>query len=202
MNSVKKSFGGAEVLNGIDLEVKAGEKIALTGGNGVGKSTLLNIATGFLRADSGNLSLNGLQLNSPKAWQFSRLGIKRSFQNARMSPSLLIKDQFFVNANILKNFDAMLSQSGLVPYFNCFPYETPLPILKRLEIIRALITEPKIIFLDEPSAGLSAREQKNLAKFFLTFVSDNIAVVIIEHQLELIKQVATKIVTLESGILN
>ena len=102
LKGLKKAFDGISVLNGIDISFKRGTKIGLSGGNGTGKSTLLNIATGFLTADAGSINLNGDNVTSFEPWKFSRLGVKRTFQKVRFNESLILKDQLYKSDEIIK----------------------------------------------------------------------------------------------------
>ena len=197
---IEKSFDGLNVLKGINLIINLGEKIGVTGGNGTGKSTFLNIATGFINPDRGLVSFNGINLNKIKPWQISRMGVKRSFQTARMSPNLTMREQFFISKDIVSNSSKMIEQAGLTPYLDKFPQETPLPVLRKVEVVRALLSAPKIIFLDEPSAGLTSAEQNDFAIFLNLFLGNQTSLIIIEHQLNLIKRVTRNIIQLKDGL--
>ena len=102
LKGLKKTFDGISVLNGVDISFERGTKIGLSGGNGTGKSTLLNIATGFLTADDGSINLNGDNVTSFEPWKFSRLGIKRTFQKVRFNEALILKDQLYTSDEIIK----------------------------------------------------------------------------------------------------
>ena len=155
LKDLKKEFDGISVLNGVDISFRRGTKIGLSGGNGTGKSTLLNIATGFLTVEKGSIILNGDDVTSFEAWKFSRLGIKRTFQKVRFNDALILKDQLYTSDEIIKENRDMLKGAGIINYLYNFPDEIPLPILRKTEVIRALLARPKYIFLDEPSAGMA-----------------------------------------------
>ena len=104
LKGLKKLFKGISVLNGVDISIKQGTKIGLSGGNGTGKSTLLNIATGFLTPEEGAIILNGDNITHFEAWKLSRLGVKRTFQKVRFNESLILKEQLYTNNEIIKKF--------------------------------------------------------------------------------------------------
>ena len=93
LKGLKKLFKGIIVLNGVDISIKQGTKIGLSGGNGTGKSTLLNIATGFLTPEEGAIILNGDNITHFEAWKFARLGVKRTFQKVRFNEALILIEQ-------------------------------------------------------------------------------------------------------------
>ena len=95
LKSVKKSFGGINVFEKLTFQLEKGERVGLTGGNGTGKSTLINLATGFLLPDEGEINFRNSSLLNLKPWQIAKLGVRRNFQSVRLSDSLVLKDQFF-----------------------------------------------------------------------------------------------------------
>ena len=197
--NIKKSFGGSKVLRDITMSVSQGEVIGLSGGNGAGKSTLLNIATGFLSADGGKLSFNDTELNSLEAWQFSRLGIKRSFQTARFNPHLTLKDQLYSRKTSIRKNQNVILDSGITKFLSSFPSETPPAILRKVEVVRALISEPKIIFLDEPSAGLSKTEIEEFSTFIGKYRPKTVTLVVVEHRMDLMRKINAKVISLRNG---
>ena len=200
MLEISKSFGGIKVLQGVNLTIEKGERIGLSGGNGAGKSTLLNIATGFISADLGKIFFDGNEISKLPAWKFPRLGIRRSFQDTRMHPTLTIKEQFFVKKHIVRDNMDLVRDAGLLPFLDLFPIDVPLPVLRKVEVVRALLSRPKLICLDEPSAGFSTEELSEFAIFLKRFVCKNTSLIIVEHRLDLIKEVADTTYELVSGV--
>ena len=143
LKGLKKLFNGISVLNGVDISIQQGTKIGLSGGNGTGKSTLLNIATGFLTPEEGAIILNGDNITQFEAWKFARLGVKRTFQKVRFNEALILKEQLYTNDEIIKKSRYMLEGAGIIDYLYSFPNEVPLPILRKIEVIRALLDRPK-----------------------------------------------------------
>ncbi len=198
MLNISMSFGGIQVLRDISLTLESGARIGLTGGNGTGKSTLVNIATGFLRPTSGHIKLDGKRIDTEPAWKFARKGIRRSFQTSRMQPSVPLREQFMGAGRKPANLTKMLEASKLTQYLSKFPSEIPLPALRKAEVIRALISSPKVLFLDEPSAGLSQSELNQFAEFLHRFVDDRTALVIVEHRIDLMMKLVLVVYCLEN----
>ena len=199
LKGLKKAFDGISVLNDVDISFERGAKIGLSGGNGSGKSTLLNIATGFLTADDGSINLNGDNVTSFEPWQFSRLGIKRTFQKVRFNKALILKEQLYTSdESINKNLD-LLNGAGIVDYLYSFPDEVPLQILRKTEVIRALLARPNYIFLDEPSAGMAAADLIEFGEFLKNFIDPDTCLIVVEHRLELMKKIDADICELRDG---
>ena len=199
LKGLKKAFDGISVLNGVDISFERGTKIGLSGGNGTGKSTLLNIATGFLTADAGSINLNGDNVTSFEPWKFSRLGIKRTFQKVRFNEALILKDQLYTSDEIVnKNLD-MFEDAGIVDYLYSFPNEVPLQILRKTEVIRAVLARPNYIFLDEPSAGMAAADLFDFGEFLKDYIDSDTCLIVVEHRLELMKKIDADICEMRDG---
>ncbi len=192
LKSVKKSFGGINVFEKLTFQLEKGERVGLTGGNGTGKSTLINLATGFLLPDEGEINFRNSSLLNLKPWQIAKLGVRRNFQSVRLSDSLVLKDQFFVSEQkILDNLE-MIEVSGVKEFLDRFPSECPLPILRKMEVLRALLSCPSVLFLDEPSAGFSRTELNEFSQFLIQYIPTSTSLVIVEHRTELMELVCTK----------
>ena len=199
LKDLKKDFDGISVLNGVDISFRSGTKIGLSGGNGTGKSTLLNIATGFLTVEKGSIILNGDDVTSFEPWEFSRLGIKRTFQKVRFNEALILKDQLYTSDEIIKENRDLLKGAGIINYLYNFPNEVPLPILRKTEVIRALLASPKYIFLDEPSAGMATSDLLDFGEFLRDYIDGETCLVVVEHRLELMKKINADIFELRNG---
>ena len=199
LKGLKKLFDGISVLNSVDISFQQGTKIGLSGGNGTGKSTLLNIATGFLTPEEGTLILNGDNITHLEAWKLSRLGVKRTFQKVRFNEALILKEQLYTSDEIIKKNLHMLEGAGIIDYLYSFPNEVPLPILRKTEVIRALLDCPKYLFLDEPSAGMSATDLNDFGEFLKDYIDAETCLVVVEHRLELMKKINANICELRDG---
>jgi ABC-type branched-subunit amino acid transport system ATPase component len=199
LKGLKKLFDGISVLNGVDISFQQGTKIGLSGGNGTGKSTLLNISTGFLTPEEGELILNGDNITHFEAWKLSRLGVKRTFQKVRFNEALILKEQLYKSDEIIKRNLYMLEGAGIIDYLYSFPNEVPLPILRKIEVIRALLDRPKYLFLDEPSAGMAATDLHDFGEFLKEYIDADTCLVVVEHRLELMKKIDANICELRDG---
>ena len=199
LRGLKKLFDGISVLNGVNISFQQGTKIGLSGGNGTGKSTLLNIATGFLTPEEGAIILNGDNITHFEAWKLSRLGVKRTFQKVRFNEALILKEQLYTNNEIIKKNRDMLEGAGIIDYLYSFPNEVPLPILRKIEVIRALLDRPKYLFLDEPSAGMAATDLHDFGEFLNDYIDAETCLVVVEHRLELMKKINADIFELRDG---
>ena len=199
LKGLKKLFDGISVLNGIDIAFQKGTKIGLSGGNGTGKSTLLNIATGFLTPEEGALILNGDNITHFEAWKLSRLGVKRTFQKVRFNEALILKEQLYKSDEIIKRNLYMLEGTGIIDYLYSFPNEVPLPILRKIVVIRALLDRPKYLFLYEPSSGMAATDLHDFGEFLKDYIDAETCLIVVEHRLELMKKINAKIFELRDG---
>ncbi len=202
LKGLKKQFDGISVLDGIDISLQRSTKIGLSGGNGTGKSTLLNIATGFLTPEEGAIILNGDNITNFEAWKFARLGVKRTFQKVRFNQALILKEQLYTSDEIIKNNLTMLEGAGIINYLYSFPNEVPLPILRKIEVIRALLARPRYLFLDEPSAGMAASDLDDFGEFLREHIDAGICLVVVEHRMELMKKIDANIIELRDGKLD
>ncbi len=199
LKGLKKVFGGITVLNNVDISFQRGNIIGLSGGNGTGKSTLLNIATGFLTAEEGAVILNGDNITHFEAWKLSRLGVKRTFQKVRFNEALILKDQLYTSDDIIKRNLNMVEGAGIIDYLYSFPNEVPLPILRKIEVMRALLNRPKYLFLDEPSAGMASTDLYDFGDFLKNYIDAETCLVVVEHRLELMKKIDANIFELRDG---
>ena len=199
LKGLKKQFDGISVLDGIDISLQRSTKIGLSGGNGTGKSTLLNILTGFLTPEEGAIILNGDNITNFEAWKFARLGVKRTFQKVRFNEALILKEQLYTSDEIIKNNLTMLEGAGIINYLYSFPNEVPLPILRKIEVIRALLACPRYLFLDEPSAGMAASDLDDFGEFLKEYINDETCLVVVEHRLELMEKIDACIFELRDG---
>ena len=199
LKGLTKLFDGISVLSGIDISFQQGTKIGLSGGNGTGKSTLLNIATGFLTPEEGAIILNGDNITHFEAWKLSRLGVKRTFQRVRFNEALILKEQLYTSDEIIKRNLHMLEGAGIIDYLYSFPNEVPLPILRKIEVIRALLDHPKYLFLDEPSAGMAATDLNDFGEFLKDYIDAETCLVVVEHRWELMKKINANICELRDG---
>lgn len=227
VNNLTKNFGGLAAVSHVNIEVEKQELIGLIGPNGAGKTTLFNLLTGVYEPSSGDVlfEVEGVdqRLNGMKPYKIADLGVSRTFQNIRLFKDLTVMENVLVAMNS-KNKQGFLTSILRLPKFyqseeemrqkvrellTIFELEDKVDTLarnlpygqqRRLEIVRALATEPKILFLDEPAAGMNPQETADLTKLIRKIQQEfDLTVVLIEHDMSLVMDVCERIYVLEYG---
>ncbi len=214
VNGVKKRFGGFTALGGIDLEIHAGERVGLIGPNGSGKSTLVNCLSGTLRHDSGSVHLAGCRLDGLPAHARTRLGLARSFQLPRPFASLTVAENiripllYTVNARpgeklaasaLAARCNELLDLVGLAPIAGKMPADLTQIEMRKLELARALASEPTLLIADEAMAGLSHGEVDEILFLLLRLNQQGITIILIEHIMRAVMQFSDRLVVLVAG---
>ena len=208
LDSISKKFGGVKAVSQVSLELSDGDVLGLIGPNGAGKSTLINLITGLLTPDEGQIYLSNLNITSKKPFERARLGLARTFQNLRIYPNLSVGQNIEV-ASISSNYSSRTMNFDLDKIINIFDLEDKMDLaseelsyghLRRLEIVRALALNPLVLLLDEPAAGMNENETKELSNS-LKWVQNNIAcaIMVIDHDLKFIMGVCDKITVMNMG---
>jgi branched-chain amino acid transport system ATP-binding protein len=218
---VNKRFGGIRALAEVSLEVDQGEAVGLIGPNGAGKTTLFDCVTGVLRPDSGSVKFAGEQINRWPIYRRARLGMGRTFQRIELFAGMNARDHLLVaererrgDGRLWKDLlwrgapapeeieliETMIAELGLGPFAHAPIESLSLGQGRLVELGRALIAEPKLLLLDEPSSGLDTRESSALAGV-LNDVRERhgTAVLIVEHDLDLVHAVAERAYVLDFG---
>jgi branched-chain amino acid transport system ATP-binding protein len=214
IDNVSKRFGGFVALDGINLSVKAGERLGLIGPNGSGKSTLVNCVCGTLRNETGTVRFDGATMNGLTAHERTRRGLARSFQLPRPFASLSVAENlrvpllYTVNARSGPHLSAaeidartaeLLSLVGLANRGSQQPRDLTQVDMRKLELARALAAEPKLLIADESMAGLSNNEVADIVALLIRLNERGITIIMIEHIMRAVMSFSQRLVVLVSG---
>lgn len=216
------TFGGLKAVDSIDFTAEKGEITAVIGPNGAGKTTFFNLIAGYYTPTHGNVYFDGKDITALKSHERAKIGITRTFQNLNLFKDLTVMD------NVLVGFHSRTKSGILTSMLNSkskrkeekacrekamnflefvglkdFAYDKAKNLSygmqKKLEIARALASEPKVILLDEPAAGLNTQDLGGLSKMILRIKDMGITVVLIEHKMDLVMSISNKITVLSFG---
>jgi branched-chain amino acid transport system ATP-binding protein len=217
VTAVSKEFDGLRALDGVSFSAEGGEILGIIGPNGAGKTTLFNLVSGLYSPTSGEINFQGKSILRLKPHQISRLGIGRTFQivrpfsnmdvemnvlvaiGHRFYPSLWESSGPFRQPEILEEVERFIDRAGLRSYTKQLAKNLPLGIKKRLEIARALALKPRLLLLDEPSAGLRFEESAELMDLIRQVRDQDIGVLLIEHNMQVVMDLCERIVVLDHG---
>lgn len=213
---VSKRFGGLQALHDVSLETE-GEILGLIGPNGAGKTTLFNVISGFLRPTEGEIHYNDLPIHRYRPHQTVGLGIARTFQIVKPFGDLTVLDNvlsgygqplyphwraFFQRFHTPLTVEAaceIMASTGLTSWADALASSLPIGLQRRLEIARALATQPKVLLLDEPATGLTSQEADELSALIRTLNQRGKSIIIIEHNMAFAMGLCERIVVLVRG---
>ncbi|WP_411058595.1 ABC transporter ATP-binding protein [Streptomyces sp. E11-3] len=201
---VRVRFGEFTALDGVDLDVVPGRITAVVGPNGAGKSTLFHCLAGTVRPDAGRVEFGGRDITHRPAHARTRLGVARTFQQLAVFPSLTVEENVAVGAEQGRVRDARavpkaLALLGLDPVRQLPAADLPTGTLRRVELGRALAGSPQVLLLDEPAAGLDTPEVAALARLLRALAADGMALLIVEHDLDLVADLADTVQVMAAG---
>lgn len=219
---IHKRFGGLQALNNVSLCIKRGEIYGLIGPNGAGKTTLFNVLTGLYQADAGSFTLNGQSLMHCKPHAVVASGIARTFQNIRLFGQMSALENVMVGRHVrtrsgvlgailrsraTRREEAAIHQraSELLAYCGIARHAAEAACnlsygdQRRLEIARALATDPQLLALDEPAAGMNGRETAELRELMQKIRGDGVTLLLIEHDVKLMLGLCDRIAVLDYG---
>jgi branched-chain amino acid transport system ATP-binding protein len=222
INGVTKRFGGLVAVNNVSFEVPKGQVFALIGPNGAGKTTLFNCVTGLFRPTLGSVLLEGRPVTGLKPHEVARLGIARTFQNIRLFDYMTAMDNVRLGQHVrmsAKLWDSLfktpkarreekavaeramelLNFVGIAAYADDYARNLPYGQQRRLEIARALATNPKLLLLDEPAAGFNPQEKVDLMRLVEKILERDITVFLIEHDMRVVMGASKRIAVLDHG---
>jgi branched-chain amino acid transport system ATP-binding protein len=219
---IVKRFGGLEALSSVSLTIRRGEIYGLIGPNGAGKTTFFNVLTGFYSLDDGEIRFDGAQLDVSAPHQVAAAGIARTFQNIRLFPEMTAAENVMVGRHVRTNSGLLgavfrtphfkreeaeiaarahelLEYVGIAKFADYKSRTLSYGDQRRLEIARALATDPKLIALDEPAAGMNATEKVQLRELIDQIRKDNRTILLIEHDVKLVMGLCDRVTVLDYG---
>lgn len=220
--SISKDFGGIAALDHVDLSIKEGEILGLIGPNGAGKTTFFNILSGLYRPDKGEILFRDQQIQGLEPHEIAALGIARTFQNIRLFPNMtamenvmvarhcLTKSEFFSTLlmtpsfkqeerDVQKSARSFLDIVGILDRGNALAKNLPYGDQRKLEIARALALEPRLLLLDEPTAGMNPAESQDLMQLIRGIRDRGVTILLIEHQMKVVMNLCHRVVVLDYG---
>lgn len=203
-------FGGLRALSEANLEVEPGRVTGLIGPNGAGKTTCFNVITGLQEPTSGRVVFDGKDITDTNPFKRARMGIARTFQKLEAFSSLSARDNVLVAAEQRKAWDKskfdpgqvadeMLERVGIAEVSDFMVGTLSTGTARRVELARALATDPKVLLLDEPSSGLNEEETEGMARLLRMLVKDGLAVLLVEHDMSFVMGTCEFIYVLDFG---
>jgi len=222
IKNLSKRFGGVMAIADVSVTVPDGSLTAVVGPNGAGKTTLFNLVTNLYPADSGAIDFYGRSIRGCAPGEIARLGLIRTFQSARIFPGMTAHENVLAGAHmhlgvptwqhmlwftsarreeqaLAAKADRLLELVGLASFRDVAATDLPMGAQKILEVVRALMAEPRLLLLDEPAAGLNDAETADLAELLRAVRDSGVTVIVVEHNMSLVMGVADQVVVLDAG---
>lgn len=222
IKNVSKNFGGIKALTDVSFSIEEGEILGLIGPNGAGKTTMFNLITAMFPSSSGEISFVGKKLADLKPHEITKKGICRTFQNIRLFSEMSVRENVMVGCHcrlktkvwksvlrtksqkqeekmVYEKSEEILEIVGLTEQSESIAKNLSYGQQRRLEIARALASEPKLLLLDEPAAGMNERETKDLFDLIKRIQKLNITILLIEHDMPLVMKICNRIIVLNFG---
>lgn len=205
-------FGGHTAVDDVSLAVHAGAVTGLIGPNGAGKTTFFNTVTGLQKPTSGRVLIDGRDVTGKAPYKRARLGLARTFQRLELFLSLSVRDNLRVagdihgtgtraRRNVEAETDRLLELTGLTDVANRDVSDIPTGRARVVEVARALMTEPRVLLLDEPASGQTEQETEDFAELLVRLAADGLGICLVEHDLPLVMRVCSHIHVLDYGML-
>jgi branched-chain amino acid transport system ATP-binding protein len=219
LDGVVKRFGGLAVSDDIRFQVPSGARTALIGPNGAGKTTLFNLISGVHKVDGGRILLDGHPIQDLPPRLRVRMGLARSFQNIRLMPHLSVVENIMLGQHTLtpglgsllaplawqrnskwrRQAEASMRSAGIDVDPDASVNGLPYGVRKKIEVVRALMSRPRLLMLDEPAAGLNTRETVELSAFLKSMAWDGLTILVVEHDMSFVHDLCERTVVLNFG---
>ena len=210
VEAVNVRFGGVQAVNDVSLSAYAGQVTGLIGPNGAGKTTTFNVITGLEAPTSGRISIDGTDVSNLPPYRRARKGVARTFQRLEVFGTLDVHDNILAAAEFRRSWsgdktnpheivDALLDRVGLRHVQHERVDALPTGLARLVELGRALATRPRLLLLDEPASGLDITESEALGDLLLELAAEGMAVLMVEHDVEMVMKVCSQIHVLDFG---
>ncbi len=219
---LSKNFGGVKAVDDVSFSVAPGSLSALIGPNGAGKTTVFNMVTNLFPPSSGEVRFFGADLDGLSPHRIAALGLVRTFQSARVFPGMTALENVLAGAHmhirsgsvsqmlwtgrarseeraLVAKAEALLEAVGLVTFRDVAATELPMGSQKLLEVVRALMAQPRMLLLDEPAAGLNDSETAELASLLIAIRESGMTILVVEHNMSLVMGIADQVIVLDAG---
>jgi len=227
INDLRKTFGGIKALDGVEFHIDEGEIVSVIGPNGAGKTSFFNVISGMFQPDGGEILFDGVDIGGWEPNQITRSGIARTFQNVRLFPNMTVLENIMVaqhcrtsqgmipaifRTKAFRQEEAEVEERAkeILGFFGTrlvgYRFDQPAFVLsyanrRRLEIARAMATQPRLLLLDEPVAGMNPRETAELTGLISRLRDERgFTVVVIEHDMKVVRDVSDRVVVLDHGV--
>jgi len=207
-NKITKNFGGLTAVGNLSFELQKDEVLALIGPNGAGKTTVFNCLSGFMPPDTGEVYFEGKPLRGLQPYQVCQLGMARTFQIVKPFLTISVLDNVMVGALAREKSTAKAQKAaleiiefmGLLNWAQKEAQGLPLPLRKRLELARALATQPKVLLLDEVMAGLNPTEVDELISLLKQVNRQGVSILLIEHVMRGVMALSQRVIVISYGV--
>lgn len=220
--NITKVFGGLKAVDDVSIEIPRGTVYSIIGPNGAGKTTFLNLITGIYEPTQGAIQFDGQDVTGLGPEELARLGMSRTFQNLQVCLNMSVIENVMLGAHLKLNANPikgmlrwpsivcedracrekaieLINYVGLEKFENLNANQMSYGALKRLEIARALASEPKLMLLDEPAAGLNPSEKREIEGLILKMAKTGITIVLVEHDMKMVMNISNQVYVLEYG---
>ena len=219
LEGLAKSFGGLEVIDDVSFEIERGSRTALIGPNGAGKTTIFNLISGIYPLDRGTVALDNIDITTMATRHRISHGLSRSFQNIRLMPHLSAVENVMLGQHVrarsalelikplgwgpgrrwARQAEKALERAGLEGYPGQVVANLPFGVQKRIEVVRALMAEPKLLLLDEPAAGLNPQEAEELQELLRAVSASGVTLLVVEHDMHFVRRLCEHVIVLNFG---
>lgn len=223
LEGVCKYFGALHAVDGVSFQLDKGKILGLIGPNGAGKSTLINLITGYYQVTSGRVWFQGQDVTSQDDYQICRLGMARTFQKIKVFREISVLDNVLIGTyartkagpiagmlrtkaerqeeeQVLDKALGLLRYMGIEQLWDSRASELSYGDQRRLEIARALATEPSLLLLDEPAAGMNPAEKKTMIRLIQELQGSGLTILLIEHDMNMVMELSDHIVVIDHGV--